>query len=110
MSEHGAWTARLEPSGATFDAPAGRTLLQSARAAGIELPSACRNGTCRRCICRLVAGSVVYRIDWPGLSREERAEGFILPCVAHPASALVIDAPAGVVIGAPDSVVRAQLP
>jgi len=37
---------------------------------------------------------VRYRIEWPGLSREEKAEGWILPCVAEAASDVVIEAPA----------------
>jgi ferredoxin len=83
----------LEPFGLAFDAPADRPVLQSAREAGAVLPSSCRNGTCRACLCELIEGQVVYRIEWPGLSADEKAEGFILPCVAHPASALVINAP-----------------
>ena len=39
------------------------SLLQAARAAGLSLPSACRNGTCRACLCRLVSGSIHYQID-----------------------------------------------
>ena len=85
--------AHIEPGGFRFETEAGRTLLQSAEAAGIELPSSCRNGTCRSCICRLLDGEVRYRIEWPGLSREEKAEGWILPCVAHPETEVVIDAP-----------------
>lgn len=88
----------LQPSGWKFDAPRARTLLLAARDAGIVLPSACRNGTCRRCLCRLLAGSVAYRIDWPGLSREEKDDGFILPCVACAESTLVIDAPEAVTL------------
>lgn len=83
----------IEPAGQAFDAPADRPLLQSAREAGIVMPSSCRNGTCRACLCRLVSGRVVYRIEWPGLSADEKLEGCILPCVAHPASALVVTAP-----------------
>ena len=60
---------------------------------GLVLPSSCRNGSCRACLCRLISGHVSYRIEWPGLSADEKAEGFILPCVAHPASVLEIDAP-----------------
>jgi len=82
----------LEPSGRRFDAPAGVPLLRAAREAGLILPSSCRNGTCRACICRLISGRVRYAIDWPGLSADEKAEGFILPCVAIPESPLVIDA------------------
>ena len=79
--------------GRAFEAPRGRALLLSARLAGIVLPSSCRNGTCRECICRLVEGRVSYAIEWPGLSADEKREGFILPCVARPESDLVIDAP-----------------
>jgi ferredoxin len=86
-------TARVEPGGFRFDTEAGRTLLQSAEAAGIELPSSCRNGTCRTCLCRLLDGEVRYRIEWPGLSREEKAEGWILPCVAEPVGDVRLDVP-----------------
>jgi ferredoxin len=86
-------TARIEPGGFRFDTEAGRTLLQSAEAAGIELPSSCRNGTCRTCICRLLDGEVRLRIEWPGLSREEKAEGWILPCVAEPLGDVTLDVP-----------------
>ena len=82
---------RIEPAGMRFEAPADVPLLQSAREAGLMLASSCRNGTCRACMCRLVSVRVRYRIEWPGLSAEEKAEGFILPCVALPESALVLD-------------------
>jgi ferredoxin len=76
-----------------FEAPGDQPLLLSARAAGVLLPSSCRNGTCRECLCRLVEGRVSYAIEWPGLSADEKREGFILPCVARPESDLLIDAP-----------------
>jgi len=85
--------AQIEPGGFCFETEAGRTLLQSAESAGIELPSSCRNGTCRTCICRLLDGEVRYRIEWPGLSREEKAEGWILPCVAEPVGDVRLDVP-----------------
>lgn len=81
----------IAPSGLGFDARADMPLLQSAREAGLMLASSCRNGTCRSCLCRMVSGSVRYTIDWPGLSAEEKADGLILPCVALPVSALVLD-------------------
>jgi ferredoxin len=83
----------IQPAGLRFDAPANLPLLQSAREAGLILPSSCRNGTCRACICQKLDGTVRYAIEWPGLSREEKAEGWILPCVAFPESALVLEAP-----------------
>nr|WP_281385252.1 2Fe-2S iron-sulfur cluster-binding protein [Roseateles oligotrophus] len=73
---------------AVFEAQGSQSLLQAALAQGVALPSSCRNGTCRACICRLTAGRIAYRIEWPGLSREEKAEGWILPCVAEARSDL----------------------
>lgn len=73
----------------------GQSLLEAARAAGIRLRSACRNGTCRVCLCRVTAGEahLRYRVDWPGLSPEERAEGgWTLPCVALADGDVAIDA------------------
>ncbi|MDM0122691.1 2Fe-2S iron-sulfur cluster-binding protein [Variovorax arabinosiphilus] len=84
---------RIAPLGVEFDTAPGQTLLRAADAAGIELPSSCRNGTCRTCICRLRAGQVRHTIDWPGLSAEEKIEGWILPCVAEPLSDVVLDVP-----------------
>lgn len=83
----------IEPQGLQFVARAGRSLFESARAAGIVLPTSCRNGTCRACLCRVLSGRVRHLIEWPGLSAEEKREGCILPCVATPESALQIEAP-----------------
>jgi ferredoxin len=69
-------------------------VLESAERAGITLPSSCRNGTCRTCICLKTSGTVRYKIEWPGLSADEKREGYILPCVAIAVSDLVIEAPA----------------
>ncbi|MEJ1128244.1 2Fe-2S iron-sulfur cluster-binding protein [Variovorax sp. CCNWLW225] len=84
---------RLEPSGLGFEAETGTTLLKAAESAGIEMPSSCRNGTCRTCICQLLSGSIRHTVEWPGMSAEEKAEGWILPCVAEAQSDLSIDAP-----------------
>jgi len=93
MSDAGdRFTVALGPSGPAYQARADLTILQSAREAGLLLASSCRNGSCRACICRLVSGRVRYAIEWPGLSAEEKAEGLILPCVALPESALVLQA------------------
>ena len=100
MLEHGpaaAWPGHrltLLPAGGQLPVPAGKSLLHAAIAAGIQLPSSCRNGTCRACLARLVSGDIGYLVDWPGLLADEKAEGWILPCVASALSDLVIEAPA----------------
>jgi ferredoxin len=100
MPESPCYRVTLVPSGWQFDAPADTPILLAAQAAGIKLPSLCRNGTCRACLCQVrtdVAGGapapVTYRIEWPGLSRDEKGEGWLLPCCAYARADLVIDAP-----------------
>lgn len=85
--------ARVEPLGVEFETDADSTLLQSADDAGIELPSSCRNGTCRSCICLLRSGRVRYSVEWPGLSADEKMEGWTLPCVAQPLEDVTLEAP-----------------
>ena len=85
------FTARFEPGARTFAVAPGQSLLLAAEQAGVALPSSCRNGTCRTCMCRLRAGQVHYLIQWPGLLPEEKAEGWILPCIAHPLSNVVLE-------------------
>lgn len=90
---HRSYTMTIAPLNRCIQVSADSTLLQSAREAGIRLANSCRNGTCRACLCVIEAGSVAYRIAWPGLSREEKAEGCVLPCVAYPTSDLALRAP-----------------
>ncbi len=87
------YTIVLHPSGLSFTADGETALLLAAESAGIELPSSCRNGTCRTCICRLKSGVAAHLIAWPGLSYDEKGEGYILPCVAVARGDLEIEAP-----------------
>jgi ferredoxin len=82
------YIARLEAEGQQVDAWTEQPLLISLEQGGVDWPSSCRNGTCRTCLTQLASGEVRYEIDWPGLSAEEKIEGYILPCVAFPCSDL----------------------
>ena len=82
--------ASVAPSGQQFDAWSNQPLLLSLEQGGLDWPSSCRNGTCRTCIGQLVHGRVRYEIEWPGLSAEEKLEGYVLPCVAFPCSDLTL--------------------
>ena len=93
MSSSSRFLVRIQPSGLQFEQVPGRSVLQSALSAGIRLPNSCRNGTCRTCMCKLSTGRIDYPIEWPGLTREEKAEGWVLPCVAEAASDLELLAP-----------------
>ena len=79
-----------EPDSQQFDAWSNQPLLLSIEQGGIDWPSSCRNGTCRTCFSKLERGEVRYEIEWPGLSAEEKEEGYVLPCVAFPCSDVVV--------------------
>ena len=85
------YTLHLLPQELRLPVSEGRTLLEAAQAAGVDLRRMCRNGTCRACISRLVHGQVRHRVEWPGLSVDEKAEGWILPCVALACSDVELD-------------------
>jgi ferredoxin len=84
----------VEPKGLSFETDSQSSLLEAALRSGVTLPNSCRNGTCRTCICLMRSGSVEYRVAWPGLSFDEKREGYILPCVAIATSDLIIESPA----------------
>ncbi len=88
------YRVRVDPRGLEFVTDGARSVLLAAESSGVLLPSSCRNGTCRTCLCRLASGVVSYVVAWPGLSAEEKRDGWILPCVALAGADLVIEAPA----------------
>jgi ferredoxin-NADP reductase len=81
---------RLRVGARQVDVPAGKTLLEAATAAGIDLDFSCTMGGCGACKARLVEGDVV--LDEPNcLSEAERAEGLVLTCVGRPRSDVTIE-------------------
>ncbi len=80
------YTAQTTHDGLQVDAESDQPLLLSLEMGGSNWPSSCRNGTCRTCIGTLVSGQVRYEIEWPGITAEEQAEGYVLPCIAYPCS------------------------
>ena len=85
------FTVNVEPAGLQYDVEGDLSLLEAADMSRVQLPSSCRNGTCRTCMCRMLSGEVSYAIEWPGLTAEEKAEGYVLPCVARPLSNVVLE-------------------
>jgi ferredoxin len=87
------FNAHIEPDGGSFDAWREQTLLDSLEQGGLQWPSSCRSGSCRTCMGHLISGQVHYKMAWPGLSAEEKAEGCVLPCVVFPLSDVVLKDP-----------------
>jgi ferredoxin len=90
MSEVPIHEVTLLPQGLRFPARADESLLKAGLRAMAAMRSSCRNGTCRTCLCQLESGTVAYEIEWPGVTREEQAEGLVLPCVARALSDVVL--------------------
>ena len=65
-----------------FD-PALGNLLDSARAAGLPAPYACKAGVCATCRARVTAGRVEMTTNY-GLSTDEVAAGYVLTCQSVP--------------------------
>jgi len=96
MADAGELLVTLLPQHWHFRVRPGETVLEAALRAGIRLPHSCRNGTCRACLCDGLQGEVRYRVEWPGLSAEERAGAHTLPCVAVPQGDVALHAPRAV--------------
>ncbi|MDD2713295.1 MAG: CDP-6-deoxy-delta-3,4-glucoseen reductase [Simplicispira sp.] len=76
----------VQPSGRSFSAQAGETLLTAAIRAGVGLPYGCKDGACGSCKCKKIDGTVVHgEHQAKALSAQEEADGFVLTCcgVAH---------------------------
>lgn len=76
----------VQPSGRSFVAAPGETLLGAAIRAGVGLPYGCKDGACGSCKCKKIEGTVVHgEHQEKALSAQEEADGFVLTCcaVAH---------------------------
>ena len=78
---------RQEQRTITHDVPEGEYILRSFEQQGDPLPFSCRNGCCTACAVRVLDGELDQR-EAMGLSRELRAQGYGLLCVARATSAL----------------------
>ncbi len=64
------------------------TLLQTARFAGLRVPSSCEGGSCATCMARVVRGHAVMRNN-EALTADEVAEGWVLTCQAVPVTPVI---------------------
>jgi glycine betaine catabolism B len=70
--------------------PEGGTVLETAEANGIPLPSGCRQGQCGTCAVRSLAG--VIRMDTDaGLTPDLKESGYVLACVGRPEGTVTVD-------------------
>ncbi len=73
-------------------APAHRTLLDAASAAGLPVMVGCKGGGCGVCKILIVDGQVEHGMyAKSALSDDERGAGYVLACQARPISDVTID-------------------
>lgn len=80
----------LEKSAVTVGVTAGESLLEAIEGAGVAIDSSCRAGVCLTCRTRLLGGEVECSSD--SLDDEDRAAGYILPCVSYAKGNCTLDA------------------
>ncbi|MFN6979778.1 MAG: PDR/VanB family oxidoreductase [Gemmobacter sp.] len=85
-----AFKVTLARSGQRIEVPAGRTILESLRAAGVRTVSSCESGTCGTCKTRLVSGTADHR---DMVLMPEEKDTHIMICVSRAAgeAGLVLD-------------------
>jgi len=81
----------FQRSGQVVAQAAERTILETAEAAGIDIPFECRAGICGQCKTRLLAGRVAMDSE-DALDAAEKARGLILACQAHAVGDVTVDA------------------
>lgn len=87
----GGFTVELARSGLTLAVPAGKSILDMVLAAGIAVPTSCREGICGSCETRILEGEADHRDAL--LSAEEQAQhkSMMICCSGSRSSRLVLD-------------------
>jgi ferredoxin-NADP reductase len=80
----GAFEVELAISGKTIAVPAGKSILEAVREAGVEVLSACSEGTCGTCETPVLQGSIDHR-DSVLTPTERAAQNTMMVCVSRAA-------------------------
>ncbi|SDP57209.1 Ferredoxin-NADP reductase [Rhodoferax sp. OV413] len=85
-----AFNIQLQKMGKAFTCPTDQTILKSAIAAGIRLPSSCSSGACGTCKTKKISGQVEMK-HAGGIRQREIDQGWFLPCCSKPLSDIVME-------------------
>ena len=87
-----AFTITVQPSGRSFEAEAGETMLTAGIRQGIGLPYGCKDGACGSCKCKKISGTVTHGPHQDkALSAQEEADGYVLTCCGTATSDVVLE-------------------
>ena len=82
----------VQPSGRSFTAETGETLLDAGLRQGLILPYGCKDGACGACKGKVASGTVDHgKSQAHALTEDEKAAGLTLYCCATAQSDLVIE-------------------
>jgi CDP-4-dehydro-6-deoxyglucose reductase len=83
----------IVPTGESFAADSGESVLTAALRAGLNLPHSCKGGHCASCLARLVSGETTYptRTLPAGITPAEAADRFVLLCQAQAVTDIAIE-------------------
>lgn len=104
MTSYDVTLERTDGPNRTIEVADDETVLDAAQRAGVRLPYDCRKGTCITCVGRLLgvadggdesseaesnrpldaADAFTYRRAPQALTDDERTDGYVLLCIAHP--------------------------
>ncbi|MDB5958660.1 PDR/VanB family oxidoreductase [Ramlibacter sp.] len=85
----GAFQVKIASSGATYEVPADRTVVQALQAHGIEILTSCEQGVCGTCITRVLQGECEHR-DLYFTDEEKAKHDQFTPCCSRAKSALLV--------------------
>jgi vanillate O-demethylase ferredoxin subunit len=84
-----AFQVKLASSGATYEVPADRTVVQALQAHGVEVLTSCEQGVCGTCLTRVLQGECEHRDLY--LTEEEKAKhDQFLPCCSRAKGPLLV--------------------
>ena len=82
----------VQPSGRSFEAAPGESMLVAGIRQGIGLPYGCKDGACGSCKCKKLSGSVTHGPHQEkALSAQEEADGYVLTCCGTATSDVVLE-------------------
>ncbi|CAM5768141.1 ferredoxin [Labrys miyagiensis] len=89
IDDSSSFEVALARSNITLKVPAGRTILDVMREAGIDMPSSCEQGACGTCVAAVIEGEPDHQDVY--LTEAEKASGMkIMTCVSRAKSARLI--------------------
>lgn len=78
-------TAIVDGEEETFEMDSSKSLLEGALDEGLDAPYSCRGGVCSTCKAKILDGAATMTVNY-SLTDQEVEQGYVLTCMAHPAS------------------------